>query len=85
MWAGGEVGVTNIDRVINGLKCCTSDNNQTKCRKCPYWGSNDGFSECSKLKEDALKLLKEQEKEIENAFQREVDAGAEAQWAPEHI
>lgn len=33
----------------------------------------------------ALALLKEQEEEIDKAFQSGVDAGAEAQWASEHI
>ena len=30
-------------------------------------------------------MLKEQEEEIDKAFQSGVDAGAEAQWASEHI
>ena len=35
--------------------------------------------------DDALKLLKEQEEEIDKAFQSGVNAGSEAQWASEHI
>jgi len=53
----GEVGVTNRDKVIKGLKHCSEDG----CKDCPYetdCTTTTGFTDLAK---DVLELLKEQE------------------------
>lgn len=51
----------DIKKVIKGLECCTTDN----CDGCPYERANSSLCpwpcNVSKMKEDALELLKEQE------------------------
>jgi hypothetical protein len=71
----------NKEKVIKGLKLCVVTGDF--CGECPYDGME---SSCiDKLHDDALTLLKEQEEEIDKAFQSGVNAGLEAQWASEHI
>ena len=47
----------DIEKVIKGLECC-----KVGCTDCPY----RGISDCvTSLNNDAIELLKEQQKEIE--------------------
>ena len=61
MWTGGEVGMTDREKVIKGLQGvfrCVSPVNHT-CRDCPY---QDNHVECvRRVLNDALALLKVQE------------------------
>ena len=50
----------DLEKVIKGYECHIRGNPNTRCRDCPYWGSNNGFSECSTLFKDVLQLLKAQ-------------------------
>lgn len=63
----GEMGMIDREKVIKGLDCCSSlDNN---CADCPYNYDGDmSENECLRLKliPDALALLKEQAAEIDS-------------------
>lgn len=53
--------MTNLEKVIKGLKCCIlrDPDDHTRCSQCPYDGN------CvNKLKMDALELLKAQEPRV---------------------
>ena len=55
--------MADIEKVIKGLKCCSTCNNCAKY--CPYDDDYDDCAECtSKLTKDAFELLKEQQKKI---------------------
>ena len=60
---GGVMLMTNMEKVIKGLECCSKlDDN---CTDCPYdYAGDGGESICLRrqLMPDALALLKEQEK-----------------------
>lgn len=60
MEKGGEVGMTDKEKIINGLECCLHDENNDHgrlCEKCPY-----DCGDCRKdLYNDVFGLLKEQE------------------------
>ena len=64
-------------KVIKGLECCSSlDNN---CADCPYNYDGDmGENGCLRLKliPDALALLEEQQKLIDDITQRRANDGA---------
>lgn len=55
--------MADIEKVIKGLECCTTDN----CDECPYERANSSLCpwpcNVSKMKEDALSMLKEQKNE----------------------
>ena len=51
--------MADIEKVIKGLECCTSENGQLNCEDCPYRKRNNF---CDNLERDALELLKEQKK-----------------------
>lgn len=56
--------MTNLEKVIKGLKCCIlrDPDDHTRCSQCPYDGN------CvNKLKMDALELLKAQEPRVMTA------------------
>lgn len=69
MWTGGEVGMIDSEKVMTGLELCTNISQDGCLMLCPYKDENDetysGFCE-QVLKQDALELIEEQEKEIEN-------------------
>lgn len=51
--------MTELDKVIKGLECHVHGDPQSRCRKCPYWGTGKhGLSECSVMVADAFELLK---------------------------
>ena len=50
----GEVGMTDREKVIQGLECCGFSRFMDKCQECPY----DGKDCFRRLKTDALTLLK---------------------------
>ena len=54
------------EKVIKGLECHRIDNNhRINCIDCPYYVDDDNHIRCvNDLHDDALVLLKEQEKEI---------------------
>ena len=47
------------DEIKRGLECCSVIDFETGCSRCPYW------YRCRDLCKDALNLITEQEKEIE--------------------
>ena len=60
--------MADIDKVISGLNRC-KDMNKINCDKCPYDynGRGNGKSECTaELSADALELLKEYKKHLQN-------------------
>ena len=56
--------MNELEKVIKGLKCCIRSDREVFCSgRCPYY---DDQSNCeTKVKQDAVRLLKEQKKEIE--------------------
>lgn len=66
------------EKVIKGLERCKLYN-KVNCDKCPYDynGRGNGKSECTaELASDALALMKEQQKLIDEITQRRVNNGA---------
>lgn len=60
--------MADIEKVIKGLECCRIDENRhINCADCPYYTDDDkGQMWCSnEINNDALKLLKEQQAEID--------------------
>ena len=49
----------NKDEIKKALQCCSAVDFETSCSDCPY------CHRCNDLQRDALKLITEQEKEIE--------------------
>ena len=65
--------MAELDKVINGLKCCTHAKAPIPCGDCSYFGNieyNDVWSCRIAVMRDALELLKEQQ-EIINRYQWE--------------
>ena len=68
----------NVDKVIQGLELCKyePDPGQTvkylkSCVHCPYW--NDGkIPECSVLYTDAIKIIREQQRIIEQYHRADI-------------
>ena len=58
------------DKIKRGLECCSVIDFETGCSRCPYW------CRCRDLCKDALDLITEQEKEVEQLM-RERDRQAE--------
>lgn len=58
--------MTNCEKVIKGLECCVPiDSTESNCKKCPYGKEyNDGYCQI-KMNIDALDLIKEQQRIIE--------------------
>ena len=56
----------NREKVIKGLECHRIDNNhRINCADCPYYVEDDNYIQCvNDLHDDALALLKEQEKAL---------------------
>lgn len=70
MW-GDEM---DMETVIKGLECCSAPGGN--CETCPY-EIVEGFAECtSALAKDALAMLKEQQKLIDEITQRRANNGA---------
>ena len=60
--------MADIEKVINGLKCCTHAKAQIPCGDCSYCGNddyNDAWSCRIALMKDALELLKEQKEQLD--------------------
>ena len=57
---GGEVGMSDREKVINGLRCC-SEMSGEYCRKCPYQDECRDDYGIPHLANDALELLQEQD------------------------
>jgi len=51
--------MTDREKVIKGLECCGFTENMIRCDNCPYDRSEGGCF--TKLRHEALELLKEQE------------------------
>lgn len=51
------------EKVIKGLKCCTTSQGYNNCSDCPYANLDGNGTECDKLVKDALALLTGQEPE----------------------
>ena len=74
----GEVGMTDMEKVIKGLEHCLSRFVDGLCDDCPYMGELDkSYMIPMKCKEiimrDALALLKEQEAKTGNWIYRKYD------------
>ena len=57
----GEVGMTDIEKVIPGIKACWSEHFYHRCFDCPYKTERDNKKCIERLGADTLELLKEQE------------------------
>ena len=54
-------GMTDLDKVLKGLECCTNGvNNVPQCENCPYADEQGTCEQLDELHTDALKLLKPQ-------------------------
>ena len=54
--------MTDMEKVIKGLECCTDGSMMCKRERCPYYGKAPIDSTCRiELEKDAFALLKEQE------------------------
>jgi hypothetical protein len=71
------------EKVIKGFECCFTDmnlSNSMPCRSCPY-GSLPKKENCQKqMFADALALLKEQDEEVRNAYERGMETGRKIKW-----
>lgn len=56
--------MTDLEKVIKALECCVK-HDEMVCTNCPYYEENSlSWRKCEDLKNDSLKVLKEQQKEI---------------------
>lgn len=63
--------MSDIEKVLNGLKCCSELNSCSQC--CPYDDDDDDFANCTaELTKDALELLKEKD-ELIRKLQKDKD------------
>lgn len=71
--------MADIEKVIGGLEACTGERNDCAGHTCPYWDFDDsesGWGCRVQVELDALELLKEQHKLIDEITQRRANNGA---------
>lgn len=79
--------MADIEKVIKGLECCLRESehiDDNPCADCPYYDIDSGVGgKCIDDKDrDALELLKEQEKEIDEISDEYLDLGKEMAKQP---
>ena len=63
MWKGGEVGMTDREKVMLAVSHCLRSNDCSICEACPYNESND-YGCRARLRDDIVALLKVQEPKV---------------------
>lgn len=75
--------MADIEKVVKGLECCTSNCCMTiKCDECPYGNICYREGRCGTMMLDAIKLLKEQQA-INEHLSKEVERLNKLLWEKE--